>query len=34
VVHARSAIGYLTGREVEEDFRRCGARIRQELERG
>lgn len=34
VVHARSAIGTLTGREVEEEFRRCGARIRQELERG
>jgi ribonuclease P protein component len=32
VVHARSAIGTLTGREVEEEFRRCGARIRKQLE--
>lgn len=33
VVHARSAIGTLSGREVEEEFRRCGARIRKHLER-
>ena len=34
VIHARAPLGSLTGREVEQEFRRCGAKVRKEMERG